>query len=216
MDKRGKEYFSDYGYKADSRTNRPEYRYIDGWIEPGSKVLDLGCGDGSLGELLISGKHCVVYGIDVDKKAVASAKKKGVKAAVGDIDEGLGFKDKSFDYVVLNVVLQMVYSPGNVLKEALRVGKRVIVSFPNFAHAYARLEMLFGGKMPSTPLFNYKWYNTRHIHLFSVNDFKDYLNELDAKILKMQPLWMDSRTENPLSNLFPNLFSGTCIFMIKK
>ncbi len=123
-DKTSKRYYSDYGYSQDSGITRPEYKYIVDWIERGSKVLDLGCGDGSLGALLIKEKDCEVHGIEVSKAGVDAAQKKGVKAVVGDVDEGLGFPDATFDYVVINVTLQMVYRPGFVLKEALRWGRR--------------------------------------------------------------------------------------------
>lgn len=201
--------------KAISRTKRPEYAIIREWIEPGSKVLDLGCGDGSLGEILIKEKKCEVYGIEIDENGVKQAIRKGVHAVKGNMDDGLNFPDDSFDYVVINVTLQMVYRPDFVTVEALRVGKKVIVSFPNFAHIYARLEMLLG-RMPRSPLFGYKWYNTRHIHMFSYKDFTEFVRALNAEILKKEFLWLDSRTKNVLARLFPNLFSGTCILMVRK
>lgn len=215
-DKTSKQYYADYGYSTDSSTSRPEYKYIADWIERGSKVLDIGCGDGSLGELLIRQKDCAVHGIDVSKTGVEAALKKGVHAVVGDIDEGLDFPDSSFDCVVINVTLQMVYKPGFVLNEALRVGKRVIVSFPNFAHWASRIELLLLGRMPRKPLYGYKWYNTRHIHLFSYRDFCNYLEEINAKIIKKVFFGYDSKHESLVARIFPNLFSMEAILMIEK
>jgi methionine biosynthesis protein MetW len=213
--------YSDYGYPDPAErvvsTQRPEYRYIVNWVEPGSRVLDLGCGDGSLGELLIREKGCEVWGIEIDENGVKQALRKGVKAEVGNVDAGLGFPDRSFDYVVMNVTLQMVYRPDFVLREMLRVGRRAIVSFPNFAHIFARLELLFLGRFPQSTLYGYQWYNTRHIHPLSCKDFTTYIRKLGARVVRRQPLWvLDTSRPFFLSSLFPNLFSGTCIFMVEK
>lgn len=214
--KTGKRYYTDYGYSPESGAIRPEYRYIVNWVEKGSKVLDMGCGDGSLGSLLIRERDCEVYGIDLSASGVESASNKGVHVVTGDLDEGLDFPDGSFDYVVINVTLQMVYRPGFVLSEALRVGRKVIVSFPNLAHWAARLELFFLGRMPRKPLYGYQWHNTRHIHLFSYEDFCDYLEELGAKITKKVFFGYDSKHESLLARLFPNLFSMEAILMIEK
>lgn len=206
----------DYVYSIDSSGIRPEYKYIVDWIVKGSKVLDLGCGNGSLGSLLIKQKGCEVHGIEASKSGVESALNKGVHAIIGDIDEGLDFSDSSFDYVVINVTLQMVYRPGFVLGEALRVGKKVIVSFPNLAHWAARLELFLLGRMPRKPLYGYRWHNTKHIHLFSYNDFCDYLEEINAKITKKVFFGDDSEHESFMAGIFPNLFSMEAILMVEK
>ena len=206
----------DYVYSLDSYGIRPEYKYIIEWIEIGSKVLDLGCGNGSLGSLLIKQKGCVVYGIESSRSGVESALNKGVNAIMGDIDEGLDFSDKSFDYVVINVTLQMVYKPGFVLGEALRVGKKVIVSFPNLAHWVARLELFLLGRMPRKPLYGYRWHNTKHIHLFSYFDFCNYMEEINARITKKVFFGWDSEHERFLAGILPNLFSMEAILLIEK
>jgi methionine biosynthesis protein MetW len=216
-DKSKKKYYADYGYQAGTpeTVDRPEYPYIVEWIAPGSKVLDLCCGEGSLGSLLIKQKNCEVFGVDVSQSGVARCAAKGIKAKVGDVDLGLEYPSKSFDYVTINVSLQMVYRPDFVLKEALRVGKQVIVSFPNFAFWHSRLELLLLGKFPPRPLYGYKWYNTRHIHLFSYRDFKNLSEEIKAKTTKSIFLGSDSATPNWLAKLWPNLFSLVCILMIE-
>jgi methionine biosynthesis protein MetW len=216
--------YADYGYPDPDVTltnsDRPEYGYIVDWVEAGSSVLDLGCGDGSLGELLIEQKHCQVHGMDIDENGVKQALRRGVKATVGNMDAGLDFADKLFDYVVINVTLHMIYRPDFVLNEALRVGKRVIVSFPNFGHIFARMEMLFLGRYPQTTLFGYQWYNTRHIHPLSYRDFITYIKQRErpgVKVLKKEFLWlMDTRKKYLLSSLFPDLFAGTCLIFLEE
>ncbi len=235
-DKTNKKYFSDYNY-ADpaisiSRTDRPEYAHIVNWVEEKSKVLDLACGDGSLGERLIKEKGCEVWGIKVDKNGVDQAELKGIHAVHGDIDMGLNFPDKSFNYVIINVTLQMVYRPDFVLGEAVRVGRKVIVSFPNFAHIIARGEMMLIGRMPRSTLYGRNWYDTRHIHMFSYKDFKRYAcpkkqrffgllrncvpqtSEIGLTIERSTFLGLDSIRESALAAMMPNLFSGTCILMV--
>lgn len=214
--KTNEQYPSNYEYSLESYGVRPEYKYIVDWIENDSKVLDLGCGNGSLGSLLIKQKNCDVYGIETSKSGVESALNKGVHATIGDIDDGLEFSDNSFDYVVINVTLQMVYRPDVVLNEALRVGKKVIVSFPNFAHWAARLELLLLGRMPRKPLYGYKWYNTRHIHLFSYSDLCKYLDEHEVNVTKKVFFGYDSKHESLIASIFPNIFSMEAIIMIVK
>ncbi len=220
IDKSSKEYYANYGYKSPKESisiiNRPEYKYIVKWIKPNSKVLDLGCGDGSLGALLIEDKGCEVWGIDVSENGVAQSCQKGIKAEIGDMDMGLKYPDKSFDYVIINVTLQMVYRPGYVLKESLRVGKQIIISFPNFGLFLTRLEVLFCGRFPRIPLYSHHWYDTRHIHLFSYKDFKRYLKEIGAKIRAKEFLCYNSKDKCLLSDLFPNFFSGICILLIEE
>ncbi len=195
---------------------RPEYKTFVNWISPKSKVLDLGCGDGSLGALLLK-KKCKVLGVEIDPSGVKSANKKGIKAMVGDIDAGLDFSDNEFDYATINATLHMVYCPAFVLKEALRVGKKVIVSFPNFGFWLYRLEFLFLGKFPPHSLYGYKWYDTRSIHLFSYKDFLSLIKGFnDVKITKTRFLGIDNRHSDMLSTLFPNLFSRVCILQLKK
>jgi methionine biosynthesis protein MetW len=134
---------------------------------------------------------------------------------VGDVDEGLDFPDKSFDFVVINVTLQMVYRPGFVLREALRVGGSVIVSFPNVAHIVSRLELLLLGRYPRLPLYGYNWHDTRHIHLFSYKDFVDFVRECGGVVQKSVFFGLDSKSESLLARLLPNLFSRECILLVE-
>jgi len=219
VEKIKKAYFADYGYRYDpgnlSVTYRSEYRYIKDWVEPGSRILDLACGDGSLGLLLIKNKNCDVYGLEISEEGTKIACAKGVKANICDIDEKIDFPDKSFDYVIINVTLQMVYRPAYVFQEALRVGRRVIVSFPNFGHWYARMELMFLGRFPRYLLYGYEWCNTRHIHFFSYKDFIEFALSRKAKIIKCKRLDIDGATETIFSKIWPNLFSKLCIIMLE-
>jgi len=211
-------YYADYGYPSinDSLTEakRPEYAIMEKWIQPGSTILDLGCGDGTQGKLLIK-KGCVVYGLDVSPNGVEQARAKGVQAEVADIDLGLNYHDKSFDYALLTAVIFMVYRPDFVLQEALRVGRRVIVSFPNFAFLIHRLELLFG-HYPRLFLHGYSWYNTRQIRSFSYRDFVDYLKEREVQVLRKAFLRWDYTESRWLCTFFPNLFARVCILMLEK
>lgn len=209
---------SNYGYqpseKGASATTRPEYRYFLQWIKPQSKVLDLACGEGSLGGLLIDEKQCDVYGLEIDPLGVEQSLLKGIKAKVGDLDQGLkNFSDQSFDYVICNVSLQMLYRPGFVLEEALRVGKRAIISFPNFGYWQNRLQLL-KGNFPSFSLYGHSWHETRSIHLFSLNDFLDLVKEKDAKVYQARYLGANSFHEDKISKILPNLFATVCILEI--
>lgn len=193
---------------------REEFKPIVEWVAPQSKVLDVGCGVGTLGKLLMD-KGCIVYGVDISPTAVERAREKGVKAEVWDVDNGLKFDDNSFDYVILCDVLEHVHKPRFVFEESLRVGRSVIVASPNFAFIKARLELLFLGRFPRAPLFGYQWYDTQHIHLFSYKDFLDLIKELNC-IVSNKWFQMPSKVPKFLTNLFPNLFSAVFVFEVKK
>jgi methionine biosynthesis protein MetW len=199
-----------------SCSNRPEYMYIEKWVEPKSKVMDLGCGEGSMGEKLIKNKNCEVYGIEISSEGAAQSLRKGLKAETGDIDEGLGrYKDNEFDYTILNQVLYMVYRPGFVLREAVRTGKKTIVSFVNSGNWISRLELL-SGRTPRRQLYGFQWYDTKNIRLFTYKDFLAYIRELNLKIAGAKFLGEDSRRETYRARVFPNLFSQVCIMMLEK
>lgn len=209
---------ANYGYQflreGVTIATRPEYRYFLEWIKPQTKVLDLACGEGSLAKLLIDEKQCDVCGLEIDPLGVEQSILKGVKARVCDLDQGLkDFSDQSFDYVICNVSLQMLYRPGYVLQEALRVGKRVIVSFPNFGYWQNRLQLL-KGNFPKFSLYGHSWHETRSIHLFSLSDFLDLVNEKGVKVYQAKFLGLDSYHEDKISKILPNLFATVCILEI--
>lgn len=143
-------------------------------IPPGSRVLDLGCGDGSLLELLAREKNVTGQGLEIDSANVGSCLQKGVSVIHGDLDRGLvDYTDNSFDCVILSRTLQALLRPDYVLDEVVRVGKRGIVTFPNFGHFRNRAHLLFKGRMPMTEQLPEPWYVSPNIRLFTIKDFED-------------------------------------------
>jgi methionine biosynthesis protein MetW len=155
--------------------NKVDFKSLAGWIDQGSSVLDLGCGDGALLAFLAQQKQVRAQGIELNEQAVIQCVTVGLGVFQQDIDTGLSeFADKSFDFVIVNQTLQQVKKPDFVLQEALRVGKKVVVGIPNFAHYKARASIFFKGRVPVTPSLPYQWYDTPNLHFLSINDFKDY------------------------------------------
>ncbi|MFH1821940.1 MAG: methionine biosynthesis protein MetW [Methanobacteriota archaeon] len=182
------------------------------WVEAGSSVLDLGCGDGELLALLIKEKGVSAKGIDINEQAIHQCVAKGLSVLHEDIDKGLlEYADKSFDYVILNQSLQQVKHLEPVLADALRVGKKVIVGFPNFTHYRARLQLFFSGRTPVTPSLPYKWYDTPNLHFLSISDFKEYCREKGMRIEKSAYF-----SEGKAVRFFPNLFALVGLFLISK
>lgn len=187
-----------------------EYKAILKWIRQGSAVLDLGCGDGALLDLLVRKKSVRAQGIEIDEQAIYQCVAKGLSVFHEDIDNGLsGYPDKSFDYIILNQSLQQVKKPDVVVNEALRVGREAIIGFPNFAHYSARLQIFFRGKAPITPSLPYEWHDTPNLHFLSISDFVYYCHKRNIKIEKEAFFGRNRRVR-----IFPNLFALTGIFLI--
>jgi len=190
----------------------PIYAAISEMISERASVLDLGCGSGELLDLLIRQKHIRGQGIDIDDRAIFQCVRKGLSVFHDDIDNGLGdFSDCAFDYVVLSHSLQQVRNPDVVLKDALRVGRRVIVSFPNFAYFRVRTKILFAGRTPVTQALPYEWHDTPNLHFLSILDFEDYCRKNMIKVDKT--LYV---TEKKIVRSLPNLFAREAIFLIAK
>ncbi|RJO62505.1 MAG: methionine biosynthesis protein MetW [Dehalococcoidia bacterium] len=187
-----------------------EYDIITEWVAPGSSVLDLGCGDGELSARLVKEKKASVQGIEIDEQAIYKCVARGLSVLHGDIDSGLtDYADKSFDYVILNESFQQVKKPDLVLTESLRVGKKVIVSFPNFVHYTARWQLFFKGTVPVTPSLPYEWYNTPNLHFLSIKDFIGFCRKRSIKIEKAGFVGKSGR-----ARLLPNLTALVGIFLI--
>lgn len=206
-----------YSFPEDYSEVRKEYGIIKEIIPHDSKVVDLGCGNGLLLEILKKEKSICETGIDNSEEGVSLCKKKGLNVILGEIDQKLPFEDNEFDYSICNVTIQMVMYPEVLLQEMKRVSKRQIISFPNFAFYKNRLDLLLKGRMPKPLLFGYKWYNTGHIHQFSVKDFHNLMHEVGGvsveKILFAQS---ENIIINFLMSNFQNLFQYIPIFILRK
>ncbi len=191
---------------------RPDHKIILDIIDPKSHVLDLGCGDGELLELLREQKGCLVSGVEIDEKAIYNCVERGVTVSHGDIDSGLtDYANKRFDYVIINESLQEVLNPEKVINEALRVGKKVIVGIPNFCNLSARLQIFFLGKVPVTKGLPYKWYNTPNLRFLSIKDFRHFCAERNITIVAERGMGINQEIR-----LCRNVFAYTSIFLIKK
>ena len=189
-----------------------EHKIISNWISSGASVLDLGCGDGELLSALISEKHVRAQGIEIGESAIHRCVAAGLSVFQEDIDTGLAeYGDDSFDYVVLNQTFQQVKKPDFVLTEALRVGKRVIVGFPNFCYITDRFQIFFRGRVPVTTSLPYEWYDTPNLHFLSIADFVEYCKKRGIRIEQKAFVTKERRVD-----LWPNLFAETGLFLLLK
>ena len=195
---------------------RRDLRLIADIIEPGSRVLDVGCGDGALLAYLAREKEIDARGIELSQSGVNACVRHGLSVIQGDADRDLdAFPDGAFDVVVLSQTLQATGQPRHVLGELLRIGKRAIVSFPNFGFWRIRFSLLFRGRMPVTVLLNNSWYDTPNIHLCTIRDFVALCDELGARIERSLTLDRLGRpfSLDPRGNL-ANLLAEQGVFVL--
>jgi methionine biosynthesis protein MetW len=171
-----------YFFKKGSHTTRAEFPVIEEVVGQNKEIIDLGCGDGSLMQILAKNKN-ECQGVEVSESGVEVCKGKGLKVVQGRIDTRLPYKDKKFDIAVCNVTIHMTTYPEVLFEEMLRISKNQIITFPNFAFVLNRLHLMFLGIFPRWSLFGYKWYSTGHIHQLSIKDFEQFCKERNVKIV---------------------------------
>ena len=195
---------------------RVDLQLIADMVEPGTRALDVGCGDGALLDHLVRSKQVDGRGMELSQRGVNACVASGLSVVQGDADTDLGnYPDDAFDYVILSQTLQATREPRKVLGQMLRVGKRAIVSFPNFAHWQVRLRLVFGGRMPETPSLPYKWYDTPNIHLCSIDDFRALCRDMGVRIERAIVLNRKSRPVR-LPPLIANLLGEQAVFMLRR
>ena len=195
---------------------KSEFKIIANLLPPQSRVLDVGCGDGTLIEALIKEKSIDARGIELEENKVKECISKGLSVIEGDAETELGqFPDKAFDFVVLSQTLQAFYQPENVLAQLLRIGDRVIISIPNFGYWQIRASLLFFGKMPITKSLPYTWYNTPNLHMCSIKDFYQFCEKKKIKIDRVVGVNSEKISSIYRINLeMKNLLSEVGIFVI--
>ena len=197
---------------------RFDLQVIASWIKPGTKVLDLGCGGGDLLYYLKKNKQVIGTGIESQETKVAQCIAKGLTVLQGDINEEvLDYQDDAFDYVILSQTLQQVYYPDKLLKSLLKIGRKVIVSFPNFSHWSIRLQVLFTGLAPKNEQLPYEWYDTPNIRVITLKDFRKFVKEQDCTIVKEVAINTHHHdTKGHITTFLPDLRATYGIFLISK
>jgi methionine biosynthesis protein MetW len=194
---------------------RADLAIISQWIRPGSHILDLGCGNGELLDVL-SEQDISGYGLEISHDNIVRCIEKGVNVIQRDLDAGLSdFDDNSFDYVIMSQTLQAINYPHKLLEDMLRVGHEGIVTFPNFGHWRARLQHCLGGYMPRTRALPNEWYDTPNIHLCTVKDFEKLCRDMGIEILE-RAIVNHLHDKTAGTSLFPNLFGQYALFRCRR
>ncbi|MDH3286968.1 MAG: methionine biosynthesis protein MetW [Betaproteobacteria bacterium] len=190
---------------------RPDFAAIADWVRPGARVLDLGCGDGTLLRYLWRERNASGYGVEIDEAGVLACVKNGVNVIQSDLESGLSdFEDRAFDYVILSQTLQAVRHSERIVREMLRVGREGIVTFPNFGYWKNRLQVL-GGKMPVSDDLPFHWHDTPNIHLCTITDFEDFCGAREVRILERTVI-----TNGSAVSFLPNLLGALAVYRFQR
>ena len=197
---------------GNNRDMKPDHQIITNIVHEGAHVLDLGCGNGELLSLLRQHKNALVQGIELDEEQMHTCVENGLTVLQGDIESGLvDYPDQSFDYVILNQIMQEIKKADYVISESLRLGHKVIVGFPNFAYLSARLTLFFFGKTPINEALPYYWFETPNIRFLTIRDFIDYCAKKNITIEQQYYLGKKGRI-----SFLPNLLAQNAIFVLTK
>ena len=201
-----------------SDTSRVDLLLIAEMVTPGTRVLDVGCGDGTLLRLLAEKRGVDGRGIELSQAGVNSCVAQGLAVIQGDADTDLVYyPDLAFDYAILSQTIQATYSPRDVLKQLLRIGRRAVVSFPNFGHWRVRTGLIFNGKMPTTDNLPDRWYDTPNIHLCTIKDFLDLCKDVGAKVERAHALnAYGSKMGVSMPLFMQNLFGEQAVFLLSR
>ena len=197
---------------------RCDLQVIVGFVTPGARVLDVGCGDGALLQRLEDEKQVDGRGIELSQKGVNRAVARGLSVVQGDADHDLAtYPDRAFDFVILSQTLQATHNPRRVLEELLRIGRKVVVSFPNFGNWRVRSQFVLSGRMPITDELPYSWYDTPNIHFCTLKDFVLLAEEIDARIEESVALYGNGRqVQRSLPLTLWNLLADQAIFLLSR
>ncbi len=189
---------------------------IERWVEEGTKVLDLGCGNGEILFELKKTKKITGLGVEIEENNIEQCLLKNINVIEQNIDDGLiNFSNNSFDVVILSQTIQVLKNPNTALEEITRIGKTCIVTIPNFGHWRSRISLLISGKMPVTQPLPDSWYGTPNIHLCTLKDFENLCNDLSISIEERVAINSGNKNKWYL-NIWPNLFSASAIYKISK
>jgi methionine biosynthesis protein MetW len=201
-----------------AQPERIDLKVIAGFVTPGARVLDVGCGDGALLQRLEELKQADGRGIELSQKGVNEAVARGLSVVQGDADHDLAtYPDRAFDFVILSQTLQATHNPRLVLEELLRIGQKVVVSFPNFGNWRIRRQFILRGRMPITEDLPYSWYDTPNIHFCTVRDFVHLIDEVNARIEKAVALYGNGRVLNRTVRVgLWNFLADQAIFLLSR
>ncbi len=196
---------------------RYDLQIVASWIEKGSKILGLGCGEGDILYFLKNEKKAFVTGIEQDESKVAICIRKGLSVLQGDINEEINdYPDDSFDYVILSQTLQQIYNPSELISSILRIGKKAVISFPNFSHWMIRLQALFSGRAPISAQLPYQWHDTPNIRVITIKDFKKFATDAGFRIVKEAAINTHNFDRSgKIVEFMPNLRATYGIFLIE-